>query len=254
MLHELHIEDLGVIETLDLVLGAGLTALTGETGAGKTMLVEAINLLVGGRADAAIVRTGRRRGARRGPLRRRRRRPRSSLARVVPADGRSRAYVNGRLATVGRRSPSSARDLVDLHGQHAHQSLLGGGRAARGARPRSATSTSRRCAPRVPDLTEIDAELAALGGDERARAREIDLLRFQVERARRAPASTDADEDAQLEAEEDTAGRRRGPPAGGAAARRAALPATAARVDAARRGDRRRLGHRAAVRGDRSPA
>ena len=58
MLQELHIESLGVIEQLDLVLGSGLTALTGETGAGKTMLVEAISLLVGGRADALMVRPG----------------------------------------------------------------------------------------------------------------------------------------------------------------------------------------------------
>ena len=50
MLTELHIENLGVIERLDLVLGPGLTAVTGETGAGKTMLVEALELLVGGRA------------------------------------------------------------------------------------------------------------------------------------------------------------------------------------------------------------
>ena len=52
MLTELHIENLGVIERLDLALGAGMTAVTGETGAGKTMLVEALELLVGGRADA----------------------------------------------------------------------------------------------------------------------------------------------------------------------------------------------------------
>ena len=54
MLGELHVEHLGVIERLDLVLGPGLTAVTGETGAGKTMLVEALELLVGGRADASI--------------------------------------------------------------------------------------------------------------------------------------------------------------------------------------------------------
>ncbi len=58
MLTELHIENLGVIDTLDLQLSEGLVALTGETGAGKTMIVEAINLLVGGRADAGMVRPG----------------------------------------------------------------------------------------------------------------------------------------------------------------------------------------------------
>jgi len=58
MLIELHIEDLGVISSLDLVVGSGLTVFTGETGAGKTMLVEAISLLVGGRADATMVRAG----------------------------------------------------------------------------------------------------------------------------------------------------------------------------------------------------
>ena len=58
MLTELHIEDLGVIRRVDLVLGDGLTAITGETGAGKTMLVEALDLVVGGRADPTIVRAG----------------------------------------------------------------------------------------------------------------------------------------------------------------------------------------------------
>jgi len=58
MLTELHIEDLGIIDRLDLVFADGLVVLTGETGAGKTMLIEAISLLVGGRADAARVRSG----------------------------------------------------------------------------------------------------------------------------------------------------------------------------------------------------
>ena len=58
MLTELHIENLGVIERIEIMLGPGLTAVTGETGAGKTMLVEAIELLVGGRADASMVRHG----------------------------------------------------------------------------------------------------------------------------------------------------------------------------------------------------
>src|SRR5215210_7646306 len=97
MLVELRVRDLGVIADLHLVLGAGMTALTGETGAGKTLLVEAIELLVGGRADSVLVRPGATEarvegrflldGAE------------TVLARVVPADGRSRAYVDGRMAT-----------------------------------------------------------------------------------------------------------------------------------------------------------
>src|SRR3954469_5650026 len=121
MLHELHIESMGVIEELDLVLSAGLTAFTGETGAGKTMLVEAINLLVGGRADPSIVRAGSSEARVEG---------RFGVgddeyivARVIPADGRSRAYVNGRLATATTLAELGAT-TVDLHGQHAHQSLL----------------------------------------------------------------------------------------------------------------------------------
>ena len=58
MLHELHVTDLGIVDDLTVLLGPGLTAITGETGAGKTLLVEAVDLLLGGRADAGFVRAG----------------------------------------------------------------------------------------------------------------------------------------------------------------------------------------------------
>ena len=58
MLHELVVRNLGVIEEASALLGPGMTALTGETGAGKTLVTEAINLLTGGRADAVLVRPG----------------------------------------------------------------------------------------------------------------------------------------------------------------------------------------------------
>ncbi len=198
MLIELHIEDLGVISSLDLVVGSGLTVFTGETGAGKTMLVEAISLLVGGRADAAMVRAGASEARVEGRF--------ADgddevvLARVIPVDGRSRAYVNGRLATVSTLVEHGTR-LVDIHGQHAHQSLLGTG-AQRAALDRFAEVDLEPLRSARARLTEIDASLAALGGDVRTRAREIDLLRFQLEELD-AAAIVSADEDAQLEQRED---------------------------------------------------
>ena len=198
MLTELHIEDLGVISTLDLVLGAGLTALTGETGAGKTMLVEAISLLVGGRADASIVRHGASEARVEG-------RfvvgdDEFVLARVIPSDGRSRAYLNGRLATVATLAEVGAK-LVDLHGQHAHQSLLGVATQRAALDHYGAVDVSQLRAARAR-LTEIDAALASLGGDSRSRAREVDLLRFQVGEIGAAEL-TDADEERALDAFED---------------------------------------------------
>jgi len=198
MLTELHIENLGVIERVELGLGSGLTAVTGETGAGKTMLVDAIELLVGGRADTSMVRHGAAEARIDGRF------VTSDgvervLTRVIPAVGRSRAYLDGRLATVASLAEVAA-DIVDLHGQHAHQSLL-------------STATQRAALDEFGDvdlgplrsargrLTEIDAELAALGGDERARAREIDLLRFQVDELDAADLVA-PDEDAALDAEE----------------------------------------------------
>lgn len=180
MLTELHIENLGVIERAALVLKGGVTALSGETGAGKTMLIEAIGLLVGGRADASVVRTGASEARIDGrfEIESDNGTEEIVLSRVVLAEGRSRAYVNGRPATVASLADIT-KGIIDLHGQHAHQSLL-------------SVATQRAALDEYGDvdlvplraararLTEIDAELATLGGDERARAREIDLLRFQV--------------------------------------------------------------------------
>jgi DNA repair protein RecN (Recombination protein N) len=198
MLHELHIEALGVIDRLDLVLGPGLTALTGETGAGKTMLVEAISLLVGGRADSSVVRPGADEARVEG-------RfvvgdEEYIVARVIPSDGRSRAYVNGRLATVGNLAELGQR-CVDLHGQHSHQSLLSASEQ-RDALDRFCRTDLAPLRAARARLTEIDAALAALGGDSKSRARELDLLRFQAAELR-AAALTGPDEDVELAAEHD---------------------------------------------------
>ena len=199
MLTELHIEDLGVIRRVDLVLGDGLTAITGETGAGKTMLVEALDLVVGGRAEPTMVRAGA--SEARIDARFVLGDTEVVLSRVIPANGRSRAYIDGRPATVTALA-ETATDLVDLHGQHAHQQLLSPSsqRAALDTFGDVDLQPLREARGR---LTEIDAELATIGGDERTRARELDLARFQLAELE-AAAVEDPDEESVLDALEDT--------------------------------------------------
>src|SRR5580765_3446324 len=107
MLVELGVTNLGVIAELRIVVAPGMTALTGETGAGKTMLVEALELLVGGKADPALVRPGADEAVVEGRFV-------SAddteivLTRIVPAVGRSRAYVNGRIAPASALAEAGA--------------------------------------------------------------------------------------------------------------------------------------------------
>ena len=198
MLAELRIRDLAVIADLELVLPAGMTAVTGETGAGKTMLVEAIELLVGGRSDGVLVRAGASEAWVEGRFVDRDHEV--VLARAVPAGGRSRAYLDGRMAPVAALAQAGA-GLVDLHGQHSHQSLLAGP-VQRAALDAFAGVDLTPLGAARERLRRIDAELAALGGDEASRTREVELLRHQVADID-AAALTGPDEDAELEAEEE---------------------------------------------------
>ncbi|CAN5782780.1 DNA repair protein RecN [soil metagenome] len=222
---ELAVTDLGIIDHLSLVFGAGMTALTGETGAGKTMVVGAIDLLLGGRADAGLVRAGATEAVVEGrfevdgeEL---------ILTRVVPADGRSRAYVNGRMATATALADEAVA-LVDLHGQHAHQSLLAT-RTQRDALDQFAGVDLGPLLAARDEHRAVDLELAALGGDAGARAREADLLRFQLGELEGASLE-DPDEDRRLDALEDLL-------AGAVSHREVAAVAVAALTDEGGAGD-----------------
>jgi len=176
VLVELHVANLGVIERLTLRPGAHMTAVTGETGAGKTLIVGAIALLAGGRADAAMVRPGAAEAVVDG-------RfvidgEETVLSRVIPATGRSRAYRDGRPVTVAELAELGGR-LIEIHGQHAHQQLLAAGAQRRALDDFAGVDTTPLddAALRVRNLR---ATLASLGGDERSLARELDLIRFQL--------------------------------------------------------------------------
>lgn len=137
MLTSLYVRHLAVVEEADITFGPGLTVVSGETGAGKSLLVDALMLLAGARADSTIVRSGSDRaeltaefnladlpdandwlkreeldedGA-------------CQLRRVIRAEGSSRAWINGRPATIGQMGELAAL-LVEIHGQHEHQALL----------------------------------------------------------------------------------------------------------------------------------
>jgi DNA repair protein RecN (Recombination protein N) len=121
MLRFLSIKRLAVIDAAEVAFEPGLNVLTGETGAGKSILVEAVGLLLGGRASGDLVRTGEEHAAIEAIFE-------SGgeellVRREITAQGRSRAFVNGSLVTAGALKELSGR-LIELHGQHEHHTLL----------------------------------------------------------------------------------------------------------------------------------
>jgi len=127
MLRHLRIRNLAVIEAVEVEFDAGFNVLSGETGAGKSILIEAVGLLLGGRASADLVRTGESQATIEALFELTEPWPdlgREVLVRrEITSQGRSRAFVNGALATAGMLRDLSTR-LVELHGQHEHQALL----------------------------------------------------------------------------------------------------------------------------------
>jgi DNA repair protein RecN (Recombination protein N) len=121
MLRYLSIEHLAVIDRVEVDFDGGFTVLTGETGAGKSILVEAVGLLLGARASSDLVRTGEQTATIQaifdGPD------GEVIVRREITAQGRSRAFVNGALATAGALR-ELASQLLEMHGQHEHQGLL----------------------------------------------------------------------------------------------------------------------------------
>jgi DNA repair protein RecN (Recombination protein N) len=179
MLRYLSIQNLAVIERIEVEFQPGLNVLTGETGAGKSMLVEAVGLLMGDRAAPDLVRTGTDRAvvqavfdtAARAEI---------IVRREVGAEGRSRAFVDGVVVAAGALKEATA-SLVELHGQHEHQTLLDpenhldlldgyAGLADQRAAVTSAFNTWR----------SSHDQLTRLQIDEREKAARLDLLRFQA--------------------------------------------------------------------------
>lgn len=200
VLIELGISNLAVIDHARIVFGPGLNALTGETGAGKSIVIDAVGLLMGGRADAGMIRSGAS-GARVEGIFQASAIDLASLeeeglaaagddvlilARELASSGRNVCRINGRAVPL-RMLQEVGERLIDVHGQSAHLSLLRVPEhvelldrwAGLGDLRRRATALRGR-------LRRLDRELADLRGDERELARRADLLRHQIEEIGRA--------------------------------------------------------------------
>ena len=221
MLEEIRIASLGVIDSSALELGPGLTVITGETGAGKTMIVTALGLLLGGRADSGAVRTGAKSARVEGVVRvgdlaafaaaveeagGEVEDDRVVLARNVSVEGRSRAFVGGAGVPVSALA-SVAEPLVAVHGQSDQHRLLQT-RAQRDALDRfGGAETAALLATYTAVFRELEAverELDEVVASARDRAREADLLRFGL--AEIEAVSPEPGEDAALAAEESRLG------------------------------------------------
>jgi len=195
MLTHIQIANYTIIERLELDLGAGMTVLTGETGAGKSILVDALGLALGDRAESACVRPGADRAEVSAGFDLDGAPPAMAwlgereldtvdgeclLQRSVTRDGRSKGYINGRMVPM-----QSLRELgellVDIHGQHAHQALL------RPATQRELLDAYGGHEPLVRELggryqrwRVLRERVQALGGSEQTRLERLDLLRYQL--------------------------------------------------------------------------
>ncbi len=207
MLAKLVVENLALIDYLDLDLEPGLVVLSGETGAGKSLVLDALSLILGYRASTDLIRSGAEKATvqaiftvgdlpaeyaslvEEGQL---------IIAREVSLNGRSVARINGQLVTIG-----TLRDLgnllVDLHGQHEHQSLLQVAKH-REVLDRFAGPQTLELLDKIFDVAkayrQTEAKLKALIGDGREQQRRLEMLRFQLDEI--AAAALQPDEEADL--------------------------------------------------------
>jgi DNA repair protein RecN (Recombination protein N) len=196
MLETLHIQNYALIDDVELDFRPGFNVLTGETGAGKSIVVGALNLVLGARASGETVRSGARRAKIDAVFRLKQPSKRLTgllaeaaieleddeliLSRHVTAEGRSRAYVSGNLTPISLLA-RIGDELVDIHGQHDHQSLLKRDRqldlldAFAGAEPAAASVKEL-----VAELHQVEKAIKELETGDRERARRVEFLKFEA--------------------------------------------------------------------------
>jgi DNA repair protein RecN (Recombination protein N) len=194
MIRFLSVTNLAVIDRLELEFAPGFNVLTGETGAGKSILVGAVGLLVGGRASAELVRTGEETAAVQAVFERPDGRE-VIVRREVSSQGRSRAFVDGALVTSGALR-EAAGSLVDLHGQHEHQVLLDPAAHLDLLDEFAALAPERdRVAAAFRAWQQVRDERARLAASEQQKASRAEFLAFQLAEIDKAAPQPDEDQE-----------------------------------------------------------
>lgn len=196
MLRSLHIENIALIDRLDLDMPEGMVVLTGETGAGKSIIIDSVSLLLGGRADRDLIKSGAEKAVAEGlfdldervmPLLAELGIPAEDgelmLSRELSLSGRNTCRINGRIVPLSTLRTVGA-SLVDIHGQHDHQSLLDPEKHLDfldGFAAKELSSLKEEVAKRFAKWKEVTEAVKAGAGSEAELARREDMLRFQVE-------------------------------------------------------------------------
>lgn len=203
MLIQLDIRNIALIDKVDMELGKGLNILTGETGAGKSIIIDSINAILGERVSKEIIRTGKDKALVEAVFQVDNTRfadifeemglqPEEDgtliISREITQSGKNTCRINGKMATVSMLKIIGER-IIDIHGQHDNQSLLKidnhielldsfGGEAVQ--------ALKQQYMKRLGEYREIKARLRSLSGDRGERERRIDLLKFQIDEIKKA--------------------------------------------------------------------
>ena len=191
MLRRLTVSNLAVVEKAEVLFGPGLNVITGETGAGKSVLMGALELVLGGRADSSVVRDGAKEAEVEAEFDGR------TVRRTVTAEGRSRAWVDDESVAVAELKELGRR-LVDIHGPRANQNILDEG-FQREVLDRFGGVSSAKYAKAYGEWRGIADEIAALEGGASV-SDEIDLLKFQVGELEEANVTSEDDDIAERHA------------------------------------------------------
>lgn len=181
MINTLHIKNIGIIDELSIDLNKGFNVLTGETGAGKTLIVDSLEILAGGRFSKEMIRTGETYSFVEMSISNRNNEEDIILSREINAGGKNLCKINGRMVTVSELKNFMSK-ILDIHGQHDNQSLLNSELHINLLDKYAGENLSKLKSEylvKYNQYKKLKEEIAKNYGDDKERQRKLDLLKYQ---------------------------------------------------------------------------